>query len=86
MPGLGIAVPALITPLLAAGIALTLAPHTAAAVAYISGALGTLIGAELLNLRRLGDLGAGVASIGGAGTFDGILLTAIIVVLLVGIA
>jgi uncharacterized membrane protein len=44
--------------------------------------IGTLIGADLLNLRKLRDLGAPVASIGGAGTFDGIFLTGIVAVLL----
>lgn len=86
MPGLGIAVPPLAPPLLAAAAALIIAPDTAAAVAYIAGSLGTLIGADLLNLRRLGELGAGVASIGGAGTFDGIFLSGIMAVVLVGLA
>jgi uncharacterized membrane protein len=44
--------------------------------------MGTLIGADLLNIGRLGELGAPVASIGGAGTFDGIFLTGIVAVLL----
>ena len=56
--------------------------HHRDAVAYVSGVMGTLIGADLLNLRKLGDLGAPVASIGGAGTFDGIFLTGIVAVLL----
>jgi uncharacterized membrane protein len=86
VPGLGIAVPGLVPPLLAAGIALLVAPHTAAAVAYVSGTLGTLTGADLLNLHRLPELGAGVAAIGGAGTFDGVFLSGIIAVLLVGIS
>ena len=47
-------------------------------IAYISGTLGTLIGADLLNLGKIGELGAPVASIGGAGTFDGVFLTGII--------
>ena len=50
-----------------------------AAVAYI---LGTLIGADLLNLGKVQGLGAPLASIGGAGTFDGVFLTGIIAVLL----
>ena len=54
-----------------------------ASIAYISGTLGTLIGADLLNLRRLRNLGARMASIGGAGTFDGVFLSGIIAVLLV---
>jgi uncharacterized membrane protein len=83
--GLGIAVPALAPPLLAAGIALLVSPVTAAAVAYISGTLGTLLGADVLNLRRVRELGAPVASIGGAGTFDGVFLSGIIAVVLVGL-
>jgi uncharacterized membrane protein len=85
VPGLGIAVPALVPPLLAAGAGVLVSASTPAAVAYIAGTLGTLIGADLLNLPRLRELGAGVASIGGAGTFDGVFLSGIIAVLLVGI-
>jgi uncharacterized membrane protein len=47
-----------------------------------SGTLGSLIGADLLNLKKIPGLGTQVASIGGAGTFDGIFLTEIISVLL----
>lgn len=86
VPGLGIAVPALLPPVLAALIALLVAPTATAAVAYASGSLGTLIGGDLLHLRRLSDLGAGVASIGGAGTFDGVFLSGIVAVVLVGLA
>jgi len=85
VPGLGIGVPALVPPLLAAAAALALSATASAAVAYVSGTLGTLIGADLLNLRRLRELGAGVASIGGAGTFDGVFLSGIIAVVLVGV-
>lgn len=84
VPGLGIATPMLIPPIVAAivGGLLGAPSHHADAVAYVSGVMGTLIGADLLNLRRLGELGAPVASIGGAGTFDGIFLTGIVAVLL----
>ena len=58
----------------------------AAAVAYVSGALGTLIGADLLNVPRLSALGAGVAAIGGADTFDGIFLSSVMAVVLVAVA
>ncbi|MBI4640265.1 MAG: DUF1614 domain-containing protein [Candidatus Tectomicrobia bacterium] len=80
--GMGIAVPLFIPPLFAAAISLLLAPNYAPAVAYISGTLGTLIGADLLNLGKIRGLGAPIASIGGAGTFDGIFLTGIVAVLL----
>jgi Protein of unknown function (DUF1614) len=51
-------------------------------LAYIAGSLGTLIGADLTNLDKVRGLGAPVASIGGAGSFDGIFLTGILAVLL----
>jgi uncharacterized membrane protein len=80
--GLGISVPTLAPPLLAAFVALVLSRRFAAPLAYIGGSLGVLIGADLLNLGVLRGLGAPVASIGGAGTFDGVFLTGVIAVLL----
>lgn len=63
----GIVVTGLVSPVLAAGSALIVAPTATAAVAYAAGSLGTLIGGDLLNLRRLRDLGGGVISIGAPG-------------------
>ena len=83
--GVGIATPAFIPPIAAAVAAFILAPTQPRTIAYVSGTLGTLIGADLLNLRKVPKLGAPVASIGGAGTFDGVFLTGIIAVLLVGL-
>jgi uncharacterized membrane protein len=80
--GVGIAVPIFVPPIATAIVALLLARHHAAPLAYVSGSLGTLIGADLLNLGAVQGLGAPVASIGGAGTFDGIFLTGILAVLL----
>ena len=82
--GVGIGIPALIPPLLAALAAYILAPEEMlrAPVAYIAGTLGTLIGADLMRLRDIKNMGAPVASIGGAGTFDGVFLSGIIAVLL----
>jgi len=40
------------------------------------------LGADLLNLGKIQGLGAPVASIGGAGTFDGIFLVGILAVLI----
>ncbi len=90
VPGLGIAIPVFVPPLAAAAVALILAIGSRAALiaaplAYISGSLGTLIGADLLNLGSVQGLGAPVASIGGAGTFDGIFLTGILAVLIASI-
>jgi len=80
--GVGITIPTLIPPIAAALVALLLSRKQSAPLAYISGTLGTLIGADLLNLGALPGLGAPVASIGGAGTFDGVFLTGILAVLL----
>lgn len=80
--GLGIAVPALLPGLFAVLAAVLFHPVAIAALAYVAGTLGTLIGADLANLGRVQKLGAPVASIGGAGTFDGIFLAGITAVLL----
>jgi uncharacterized membrane protein len=82
VPGLGIQVPTFVPPLLAAFVALVLSRRYAAPLAYVGGAIGVLFGADLLNLGVLGRIGAPVASIGGAGTFDGVFLTGVIAVLL----
>ncbi|HEV8440246.1 MAG TPA: DUF1614 domain-containing protein [Methylomirabilota bacterium] len=82
VPGAGIAVPMLVPPLVAAGVALLLAFRRAPPVAYVSGSMGTLIGADLMNLSRVADIGSPVVSMGGAGTFDGVFLTGIIAGLL----
>ncbi len=84
--GVGIAVPVFVPVVATAIIAFILSREYAAPLAYIGGSMGTLIGADLMNLGNIGALGAPVASIGGAGTFDGIFLTGILAVLLAGIA
>lgn len=80
--GLGIATPMLIPPIIAAICGWALGGAHKDVVAYVSGVIGTLIGADVANLRKIAGLGAPVASIGGAGTFDGIFLTGIVAVLL----
>ena len=82
IPGLGIGMPILIAPVMAALCAGILDPEHRGAVAYICGVLGVLIGADLMRLGDIRKLGTPVASIGGAGTFDGIFLTGIVAVLL----
>lgn len=90
-PGVGIAVPVLLPPAVAALTAILLAPEIpgheslAPRAAYMAGSLGTLIGADLMHLanrRTWALLDAPLLSIGGAGTFDGIFLAGIIAVLL----
>ena len=84
--GVGIAVPVFAPVIVTAILAFILSREYAAPLAYIGGSMGTLIGADLMNLDKIRGLGAPVASIGGAGTFDGIFLTGILAVLLAGIA
>jgi len=90
VPGVGIAVPVFAPVVTTAILAFILSREYAAPLAYIGGSMGTLVGADLLNLDNISGLGAPVASIGGAGTFDGIfltgILTGILAVLLAGIA
>ncbi len=81
--GLGIGVPGLIPPLVAVlGAYLLSPPELRAPSAYIASTMGILIGADLLRLGEISRLGAPVASIGGAGTFDAIFLSGIIAVML----
>jgi len=91
--GIGIATPALIPPLAAAVVAIVLSwaypipgcpiDQCRVVTAYTAGVLGTLLGADILNLGKIKNLGAPVASIGGAGTFDGIFLSGFIALLLI---
>ena len=82
IPRMGIGMPILIAPLAAALVATLIDPAQRAPLAYISGTLGVLIGADLMRLKDILKLGSPVASIGGAGTLDGVFLTGIIAVLL----
>lgn len=86
VPGLGIALPVFVPAFTTAIVALLLSRQRAAPLAYIGGSIGTLVGADLLNLGNVQGLGAPVASIGGAGTFDGIFLTGILAVLLASLS
>jgi uncharacterized membrane protein len=82
IPGIGVGMPVLVPPLAAAMVALLLNSAQSAPLAYISGTLGVIIGADLLRLQDIRRLGTPFASIGGAGTFDGIFITGIVAVLL----
>jgi uncharacterized membrane protein len=83
VPGVGIAVPTLIPGIVAAISAVILSDRDRrAVVAYVAGTLGCLLGADIFNLGAISHLQAPVASIGGAGTFDGVFVSGIIAVLL----
>ena len=79
---MGIAIPALIPAISAALLALIFVPQQAPAVAFTAGVLGPLIGADLLHLNEIKKMATPIASIGGAGTFDGIVLSGIVATLL----
>lgn len=80
--GIGIGMPILIAPLTAALTALLIDPQHSAPLAYIGGTLGVLIGADIFRLKDIRHMSPPIASIGGAGTFDGIFITGIVAVLL----
>lgn len=84
IPRKGIGLPVFVPPFFATLFALIISPEWAAPTAFISGVLGTLIGADILNLRKIQKLSPGMISIGGAGVFDGIFLIGIISALLAG--
>lgn len=83
IPNVGIGMPFLVAPITAAFAAMLINREFAPPLAYIGGTLGVLIGADLLQLKKISSLGAPVASIGGAGPFDGIFLSGLLAVLLV---
>ncbi|MCW4039121.1 MAG: DUF1614 domain-containing protein [Candidatus Bathyarchaeota archaeon] len=80
--GMGIIVPILIPPAISSLVALVFGGDFSHIIAYVSGTLGTLLGADILNLNRILNLGAPIISIGGAGTFDGVFLAGVFGVLL----
>ncbi|MCC7410088.1 MAG: DUF1614 domain-containing protein [Gammaproteobacteria bacterium] len=80
--GLGIAMPLLVAPIVAALVGVGFGAEHRAALAYVAGTCGVLVGADLLRLPDVRRLGVPFAAIGGAGTFDGIFITGIIAVLL----
>ncbi|RLF19161.1 MAG: hypothetical protein DRJ68_06250 [Thermoprotei archaeon] len=88
VPGVGIVVPALIPPLVSALSAITLSAalgvmSLAPSIAYAGAVIGTLLGADVLNLvKHFDKLQSPMVSIGGAGTFDGIYLSGIIALFL----
>ena len=82
VPGIGIHINALVALLTAAISAILIAEPLASSVAFAGGILGTLIGADLLHLKEIERMSAGILSIGGAGVFDGIALCGLIALLL----
>ncbi len=80
VPGIGIMMPGFVSPLVAVSASWLIMvglPDVRVAAAFIAGVLGPLIGADLLHLRDIRTIATGMLSIGGAGTFDGIVLSGI---------
>ncbi len=82
IPGAGITVPIFIPGFAAAILAILLTREHRPVVAYVAGTIGCLVGADVLNLALVARLNAPIASIGGAGTFDGVFVSGVIAVLL----
>ena len=86
MEGIGILMPGLIPPLVSVLTTWLLlsqgTPEQRAATAFIAGVVGPVVGADLLHLRDLTKTPVAMMSIGGAGTFDGIVLSGILAALL----
>ncbi len=80
----GFYVPAMFPPLLALLVAIVGlylyggALYDCARLAFVAGTVGTLLGTTLLNAPRLSKLGTSMISVGGLGTFDGIVLTGLL--------
>ncbi|MFP4160248.1 MAG: DUF1614 domain-containing protein [Desulfobacterales bacterium] len=78
----GIAMPPLVPALAAAACALLLSHELAPSIAFCAGVMGPLIGADIMHLKEIEKINTGVASIGGAGTFDGIVISGLLATLL----
>lgn len=80
----GFYVPMLASPLLSLGVALAAlylydgGLYNCARLAFIAGTAGTLAGTAILNVPRMEKIGTSAISIGGIGTFDGIVLNGLL--------
>lgn len=82
--GRGIGLSMILPAIFAALFGLILAPDAAAPVAFISGVIGVLVGADVARLSQVNKGEPKMLSIGGAGVFDGIVLVGIVSALLAG--
>ena len=85
--GIGIMMPGFTSPLVAVSMTWILLGDASfsdirAPVAFVAGVLGPLVGADLLHLKDITRVSVGSLSIGGAGTFDGIVLSGIFAAIL----
>jgi len=80
--GIGVVMPPFVPPVIAALVAMLISREHAPQIAYISGVMGTIIGADVLRLGAFRREKVQFLSIGGAGVFDGIYLVGLVSVLL----
>ena len=82
--GIGIALPTLLPTLVPVLCVWTLLGWSSyyndvrAPIAFVGGVFGTLIGADLFHIRDFSRVNSGMISIGGAGTFDGIVIAGLL--------
>ncbi|MHA2365075.1 MAG: DUF1614 domain-containing protein, partial [Candidatus Hodarchaeales archaeon] len=92
IPGRGIGIPLLILPVIGLGCGLavaglmtllgdSLSTVDIAIIVYTATTVGTLLGADILNLAKIKQLRSPFLAIGGAGTFDGVFLVGILATL-----
>lgn len=79
-PGVGVVTPAFLPP--ASAFLAALLAGGGPAATYVTAVYGTLVGADLANLPKILRQAPPLASIGGAGIFDGIFLSGVLAVLL----
>lgn len=72
VPGKGVLIPFFVPAMFSVGAAFVLAPEHIPEVAFVSGTLGVLLGADIARILFMMS-GNRILSIGGAGVFDGIL-------------
>ncbi len=85
IPGVGVVMHPLVAPIFSTLVSYVLLFKTPLLVpisAYIGSVFGTLIGADLLNLKKILEANPQIVSIGGAGSFDGIFLSGLFSIVL----
>lgn len=83
--GIGIMMPGLVSPLVSVTATWFIVPFDSphrVCVAFVAGVLGPLVGADIFHLKDITRVSTGMLSIGGAGTFDGIVLSGVLAAIL----
>ncbi|RLI85293.1 MAG: hypothetical protein DRO98_07195 [Archaeoglobales archaeon] len=78
----GVGITDLVTPIIVASLYSLYASDRPAPLAYVSGSVGMIIGADILNIPRLSAFNSKFITVGGAGMFDAIYIVGIFAVFL----